>query len=160
MPTFSDNDFYWMKKAIELAKQAAQCGEVPVGAIVIAQNTLISTAHNLTINKKNACAHAEILALEEAFKAQNNYRLSNATIYITLEPCCMCAGALIHSRVDRIIFGAYDKRVGAAGSVFNVLGDPRQYHQPKVTGGCLQQECEQLLTDFFKQKRKASASTP
>lgn len=142
-----------MQQALQLAETALTCDEVPVAAIIVANKGIIAEAHNLTISHQNACAHAEMLALAEAFEKQNNYRLLDATMYVTLEPCCMCAGAVIHSRVKRVVFGAYDKRVGAAGSVFNILGDPRQYYHPEVIGGCLQQQSEQLLKRFFLHKR-------
>ena len=116
--TITQVDIAWMREALQLANLAKQYDEVPVGAVIIANDKKIAQAHNLTISRKNACAHAEIIALEQAFKAQNNYRLSDATMYVTLEPCCMCAGAIIHSRIDRVVFGAYDKRVGAAGRCF------------------------------------------
>lgn len=148
----------WMQYALQLAKVAETHNEVPVGAVIIANNRIIGSAHNQTLSQNNACAHAEMLALEQAFLTQCNYRLEKATLYVTLEPCCMCAGALIHARIDTVVFGAYDKRVGACGSVFNILGDPRQYHQPKIIGHCLKEESEALLKQFFAKRRGLMSS--
>ena len=129
-------------------------GEVPVGALIVADGTILGEGANAPIANNDPSAHAEIVALRAAAKALRNYRLPNTTLYCTLEPCAMCAGALIHARVQRVVFGAYDPKAGAAGSVFTILGTDQLNHQTAVQGGVLEAECAQLLSRFFRDKRR------
>lgn len=147
-------DRYWMEQAVSLAWQAERAGEVPVGAILLHQNQIIGRGHNAPILRQDPTAHAEILALRDAAQGVGNYRLPDTTLYVTLEPCCMCAGAIIHARVARVVFGAADPRSGAAGSVFDLLpSDHRFNHRTDCTGGVLRDQCASLLQDFFRRRR-------
>ena len=123
------NHQYWMEKALQLADQAAEIGEVPVGAVVVYQNEMIGTGWNQPISQHDPSAHAEIIALRTAAQTLGNYRLIDCTLYVTLEPCTMCAGAMIHARIKQLVFGAADNKTGAAGSVFDVVQDGRYNHQ-------------------------------
>ncbi|RME02417.1 MAG: nucleoside deaminase [Planctomycetota bacterium] len=147
-----------MELALEEARQAEKKEEVPVGAVVVLEKKVIAKAHNLKENLKKATAHAEILALEQASDALGDWRLNGTTLYVTLEPCPMCAGALVHSRVERLVFGAHDPRWGAAGTLMNLVEDKRLNHRLKVQGGVLAQEAGQLLQNFFQQRRGAGAA--
>lgn len=148
------DDEYWMKNAIELARKAAIKDEVPVGAVLIdSQGQKISQGFNLRESLHTSLGHAEILALHRASKLKKSWRLLDTTLYVTLEPCLMCAGALIQSRVKRVVFGAYDPKGGAFGTLYNVAQDKRLNHQIEVTGGFMEAECAQLLKSFFKMKR-------
>lgn len=148
------NDSDWIAQAIEQALQARACGEVPVGAVLVSQNNqLLSSAFNQMIQLNDPTAHAEILAIRKASQAIRNYRLDGATLYVTLEPCPMCAGAIIHARLKRIVFGARDFKTGAAGSMCNLFHPNLSNHTVQVDEGILQVACTQLLTDFFKNKR-------
>jgi len=142
-----------MRLAIEQAQLAAQSGEVPVGAVLVKDGQVISKAFNKPIANHDPSAHAEILALRQAALSEENYRLPGATLYVTLEPCTMCAGAMLHARVDRIVYGAADSKTGAAGSVLDVFSSKQINHQTVVEGGLMAQECGQLLRDFFKERR-------
>ena len=148
-----DNDVYWMKKALELAQKAQEQGEVPVGALLVAQDQCIATGYNQSISRHDPCGHAEIVCLRAAGKAMHNYRLPDTTLYVTLEPCPMCASALVHARVSRVVFGAFDAKTGAGGSVFQLLVDSRLNHQIEVTSGVLEAQCREQLQTFFKQRR-------
>ena len=149
-----DVDEKWMRHAIELARKAEQAGEVPVGAVIIVDDEILAEGLNQPIIQHDPTAHAEIVALRLAATKLENYRLTgDTTLYVTLEPCVMCAGALIHARIKRVVFGAFDPKSGAAGSVFSVLGTEKLNHQVAVTGGVLEQQCAELLTQFFKAKR-------
>lgn len=147
------NDEYWMQLALTAAKQAQQDDEVPVGAVLVIDNELIASANNSPISLNDPTAHAEVQVLRKAATKLQNYRLPGATLFVTLEPCMMCAGAMLHARVERLVFGAYDEKTGVAGSCFNWIQDERQLHKISVTGGVLKQECAELLTSFFKAKR-------
>ncbi len=147
-------DIKWMQHAIKLAQHAESIDEVPVGAVLVKDNQLIAEGWNQPISSNDPSAHAEVVALRAAAQALNNYRLVDTTLYITLEPCAMCAGALMHARVKRVVFGASDPRTGAAGSVFNILNSTELNHIIDIQQGVLQQECSALLTRFFKNKRK------
>lgn len=148
------NNIFWMKQAMELAKRAGSLGEVPVGAVLVNDNnTLAGQGFNQVISKNDPSAHAEILALREAAQTLGNYRLENTTLYVTLEPCCMCAGAMVHARVQRVVFACRDFSAGAAGSVYNLLKGSPLNHQVQIDEGFLQEECSQLLKDFFRQRR-------
>jgi tRNA(adenine34) deaminase len=142
-----------MSRAIELAKAAEARGEVPVGAVLVAGNGMLGEGYNRPIGACDPTAHAEIVALRSAAERAANYRLPGSTLYVTLEPCAMCAGAIVQARVERVVFGARDPRAGAAGSVFDVFGETRLNHHPQVNGGVLADACGALLTDFFRQRR-------
>ena len=148
------DDIYFMKRAIELAKRAAEIGDVPVGALIVNSESgeIIAEAYNLRENKNSATAHAEVLAIEEACNKLSSWRLLGYTLYVTLEPCPMCAGALINSRIDRVVYGAKDEVAGCCGSVINFNSYPFN-HAFELTSGICEDECAQLLKDFFAEKR-------
>jgi tRNA(adenine34) deaminase len=146
-------DEHWMERALELARQAQEAGEVPVGAVLVLDNQIIGEGWNRPIQSQDPTAHAEILALRQGALTLNNYRLINTTLYVTLEPCVMCAGAMIHARVQRIVFGAYDPKTGAAGSVSNLFQNPRLNHRIECCGGILDEACGSLLRHFFQARR-------
>jgi len=144
----------FMREAILEAQQAAREDEVPVGAILVSRNgTVLARTHNQTIALSDPTAHAEILAVRSAGQALGNFRLLNTTLYVTIEPCMMCMGALLHARVSRIIYGAEDPKWGAAGSCYNLSADPRLNHVIDVEGGVLENECRELIQAFFREKR-------
>lgn len=148
-------DEYWMQKAILEARRAADMGEVPVGAAIIGGNgDLLSLASNETILRKDPTAHAEILALRNAASEIGNYRLNGATVYSTVEPCAMCAGALVNARVERLVFGAHDERFGAVVTHFRICDSPDLNHRIQITSGVLTDECRSLMQDFFRSRRK------
>ena len=146
-------DRHFMEQAIEQAQLAALAGEVPVGAIVVREGKVLARAFNKPISNHDPSAHAEMLALREASLAEKNYRLPGATLYVTLEPCAMCAGAMLHARVDRIVYGAPDPKTGAAGSVIDIFASKQINHQTTVEGGIMSDECGQVLRHFFKERR-------
>lgn len=145
-------DETYMKLALEEAQKAALLGEVPVGAVVVRQNEVIAAAHNLREQNHMATAHAELLAIEEACRKLDGWRLADCTLYVTLEPCPMCAGAIINSRMQRVVYGAADQRAGCCGSVANFFHMPFN-HAPVLTAGVLEEECAALLKDFFEERR-------
>ena len=147
------DDEHWMRLALAQALLAQAAGEVPVGAVVVKDGRCIATGHNAPITGHDPTAHAEIVALREAARVLGNYRLDGCTLYVTLEPCAMCSGAMLHARLDRVVFGAADPRTGVAGSVLDLFAQPQLNHQTQVTGGVLASECGQLLKDFFKPRR-------
>ncbi len=146
-------DRQFMQQAIEQAQLAALAGEVPVGAVLVRDGQVIAKAFNKPITNHDPSAHAEMLALREAALAEQNYRLPGTTLYVTLEPCTMCAGAMLHARVDRIVFGTPDPKTGAAGSVLDVFAMKQINHQTTIEGGMMSEECGQLLRNFFKERR-------
>lgn len=147
-------DDHWMRHALMLAGRAAVEGEVPVGAVLLdAAGRLLAEGWNRPIALHDPTAHAEIMALRAAAAAVGNYRLSACTLYVTLEPCIMCAGAIIHARIQRLVFGAADPKAGAVNAVYDVISQPRLNHRLDWTGGVLEAECGQLLRDFFRQRR-------
>ncbi len=148
------DDEDWMRYAIALAEKAASEDEVPVGAVIVKDNQLVSEGWNQPIQSHDPSAHAEIMAIRNAGQALSNYRLIDTTLYVTLEPCSMCVGAMIHARVKRIVFGAYDLKTGAAGSALNLVGDAVHNHKIEVVGGVMEDECRQVLQAFFKRKRE------
>jgi len=148
-----NNDEYWMQQAIELAHKAASEDEVPVGAVVVQDNHLIARGWNQPIQNNDPSAHAEMMAMRNAGQTLKNYRLTGTTLYVTLEPCSMCVGAMIHARVKRLVFGAHDMKTGAAGTAINLINEQIHNHKIEVTGGVLEAECKQLLQEFFRQKR-------
>ena len=144
----------FMAFALSEAKKAGQMGEVPIGAILVSENgTILSATHNRTIDLADPTAHAEILALREAAHKINNYRLLNTTLYVTVEPCIMCMGAIVHARISRVVFGAGDPKWGAAGSLYNFAEDDRLNHRLEITRGVCEQDCRNLMQDFFRAKR-------
>jgi tRNA(adenine34) deaminase len=148
-------DQNWMRLAMSLARQAETEGEVPVGAVIVLAGEQVGAGWNRVIACNDPSAHAEIMALRQAGSKLGNYRLPECTLYVSLEPCCRCAGAIVHARISRVVFGAADPTTGAAGSVFDVLVDPRHNHALAVTGGCLGEECGEQLKQFFKRKRES-----
>ncbi|MBS09093.1 tRNA adenosine(34) deaminase TadA [Alteromonas sp.] len=150
----TEEDIMWMRHALTLADKAESIGEVPVGACVVLNGELIGEGFNTPITDNDPSAHAELRAVKEAAAAVQNYRLIDATLYVTLEPCSMCAGMLVHARVKRVVFGAKDAKTGAAGSVMNLLQHPALNHQLEVVSGVLADECANKLSDFFRKRRK------
>lgn len=148
-----DSHTYWMHEALTEAYRAQTLNEVPVGAVVILNNVIIARAYNQPITACNPVAHAEILALQAAAKNIGNYRLIDCDLYVTLEPCTMCAGALVHSRINRLIFGAYEPKAGAIVSTAQILNQPHMNHRIEVIEGVLQSECSTLLSNFFRMRR-------
>jgi tRNA(adenine34) deaminase len=146
-------DRQFMQQALEQAKLAAIAGEVPVGAVLVRDGQVIAKGFNQPISNHDPSAHAEMMALRDAAQAELNYRLPGTTLYVTLEPCIMCAGAMLHARVGRVVFGAADPKTGAAGSVLNVFAEKQINHQTQVEGGIMGDECGQVLRDFFKERR-------
>jgi len=143
-----------MRHALQLADKAQSQGEIPVGAVLVKDNKVIGEGWNQSISQHDPSAHAEMVAIRDAGKNLQNYRLVNSCLYVTLEPCSMCAGLLIHSRIDRLVFGASDFKTGAAGSLLDLLGDPRMNHIVQVQSGVLAQECGDKLSAFFKLRRE------
>ena len=150
-------DSVWMQHALNLAHKAKAQGEVPVGAIIVRDNIVIGEGHNRPIASHDPTAHAEIQAIRLATLNDKNYRLTNATLYVTLEPCAMCAGAIIQARVSRVVFGARDPKAGAAVSVFNLLQNKSLNHRVELSEGILGRECGQILSEFFKERRVHNA---
>ena len=142
-----------MQAALRLARAASVLEEVPVGAVVIAEGDILGEAHNETVRRRDPTAHAELIALHRALQNVGEDRLPMATMYVTLEPCAQCAGAIVLAKVGRVVFGAYDARCGMAGSVYDLLRNPRLNHRPEVIGGLLAEECGDLLKRFFLSKR-------
>ena len=146
-------DRQFMQQALDQANLAAMAGEVPVGAVLVRDGKIISRGFNQPISNSDPSAHAEMMALRAAAHIESNYRLPGTTLYVTLEPCIMCAGAMLHARVERVVFGATDSKTGAAGSVLNVFSEKQINHQTQVEGGIMDDECGQILRDFFKGRR-------
>jgi tRNA(adenine34) deaminase len=143
----------WIGRALDMARRAAAAGEVPVGAVLVMDGEVIGEGWNQPVATHDPTAHAEIVALRAAADRLANYRLIGSTLYVTLEPCVMCAGAILHARVARVVFGAYDPRAGASGSVFDVLETDRLNHRVDVVGGVRAAECRAVLTAFFEERR-------
>ncbi|WP_102348025.1 tRNA adenosine(34) deaminase TadA [Bacillus sp. Marseille-P3661] len=151
-------DEYFMKQAILEAKKAEEIDEVPIGAVIVKGNKIIAKAHNLRETEQRAIAHAELLAIDAACKSEDSWRLTDTTLYVTLEPCSMCSGAIVLSRIERVVYGASDPKGGCAGTLMNLLQDSRFNHQAEVVNGVLAEECGELLSNFFRrlrEKRKA-----
>ena len=148
------NDDKFMRLALDEAKKAGQMGEVPIGAILVSDSqAILSARHNRTIDLTDPTAHAEIIALRDAARIINNYRLLNTTLYVTVEPCIMCMGAIVHARISRVVFGTEDPKWGAAGSFYDFSEDDRLNHRVTITRGVCEQECRSLIQDFFRAKR-------
>ena len=154
MAEFNSVDEVWMQEALSLASEAEAAGEVPVGAVLVRDGELLGEGRNRVIEDSDPCAHAEMVALRDAGQLAVNYRLPDTTLYVTLEPCCMCSGALIHARVKRIVYAATDPKAGAAGSRFNVLNSEKHNHRPAIEGGLLAAEASAQLKNFFASRRK------
>lgn len=156
----SDTDRAMMARAIELARQAASKGEAPIGAVVYdtASGAILAQAHNTRETDADPCGHAELLAVRAAARAAGDWRLNHCTLVVTLEPCCMCAGTLLNARLGRVVFGAFDPKAGAVGSLMNLLADPRLNHRPVVVGGVHADACGKLLRDFFRNLRASKRS--
>lgn len=157
---FRSEDAAWMRRALELARRAAEEGEVPVGAVLVRDGLVIGEGWNRPITSNDPTAHAEIMALRAAGQQIGNYRLVDTTLYVTLEPCLMCVGAIVHARVGRLVFGAWDPKTGAVASVFNVLDSAHLNHRVAWSGGLLAEECGLLLKEFFQMRRKPADSHP
>lgn len=156
MPTSDEQqtlDKKFMLRAFELAQQAEAIDEIPVGAVVVANNEIISEGYNQSITLNDPSAHAEMVAIRKAGSTLKNYRLLDCTLYVTLEPCPMCAGLLVHSRIKRVVYATADLKTGAAGSAFNLLCDEKHNHQIELSSGMMAEECSQLLSAFFKRRR-------
>lgn len=147
-------DLTFMQRAFELAQQAEQLDEIPVGAVVVFENKIIAEGYNQSIMLNDPSSHAEMNAIRAAGDYLNNYRLLDCTLYVTLEPCPMCAGLLVHSRIKRLVYASPDLKTGAAGSALNLINNPQLNHQIDTTSGIMQQECSSLLSAFFKRRRK------
>lgn len=151
---FSEQDHQWMQQALALAKQAATVNEVPVGAVIVSGGQIIGSGFNQPISSNDPCAHAEIIALRAAAQRLQNYRLVGATMYVTLEPCMMCAGAMVHARIARLVYGATDPKTGAIVSQARMLDQPFLNHRVTYEGGLLADACGAVLKDFFQDRRK------
>jgi len=149
----NDAHIFWMESAIKLARHAADNGEVPVGAIIVYEEKIIGEGWNQPISSNDPSAHAEIIALRNAGSHIGNYRLPKATLYVTLEPCAMCAGAIVHARLEKLVYAAADLKTGACGSVFNLLQSEELNHKIEIEKGILEGECRSLIQGFFKEKR-------
>lgn len=150
------SDEIFMRQALELARQGGGSGEVPVGAMVVKDGEIVGRGFNSPISSSDPTAHAEMQALREAARALGNYRLTGCTLYVTLEPCVMCAGAILHARIARLVYGEADPKTGACGSVVNLFAEPKLNHQTAVIPGVLAEECGDLLSEFFSERRKAA----
>ena len=149
------NHEYWMQKALELAHQAESIGEVPVGAILVKDNKIIGQGFNQSIVNSDPSAHAEIISLREAGQTISNYRLINTTMYVTLEPCAMCAMAMVHARIDTVVFATAEPRTGAGGSLYQLLDHPSHNHKVKIISGIFKDESANLLKRFFRKRRNS-----
>jgi tRNA(adenine34) deaminase len=149
----SSQDIFFMRRALELAQKAASIDEVPVGAVAIANNEIIGEGFNCPIGTCDPTAHAEIIALRQAAQKLNNYRLPEVTLYVTLEPCAMCVGAMLYTRIKRLVFGALDQKTGAVASVFKILDEKNLNHRIQYQSGILAAPCGKILSDFFKYRR-------
>jgi len=153
----ADVDARWMREALSIAREAALAGEVPVGAVVVASgrrpDEVLARVGNRMVRERDATAHAELVALRQAIRVLGNGRLEACTMYVTLEPCAMCAGAMVLARVGRVVFGAWDDKAGMAGSVDDLLRHPRLNHRPEVQGGVMGEECGEMLSRFFAERR-------
>ncbi|HHW01834.1 MAG TPA: nucleoside deaminase [Thermoanaerobacterales bacterium] len=152
-------DVAFMQEALKEAEEALEYDEVPVGALIVMGGKVVARAHNMRETSQDATAHAELLAIRKACEALKTWRLVGCTLYVTLEPCPMCAGAIVLSRLDRVVFGASDPKAGACGSLMNIPGDDRFNHRPEIVPGVLAEECARILKDFFMQKRQKNILT-
>ncbi|WP_040725825.1 tRNA adenosine(34) deaminase TadA [Thiomicrorhabdus sp. Kp2] len=153
--SLQQQDEFWIEYTQKVAAKAEEIGEVPVGAVVVLDNQLIAEGWNQSITNNDPTAHAEIIALKKAGEVLNNYRLIDTTLYVSLEPCPMCAGAMVHARVKRVVFGAYDDKTGAAGSVFNLVDTSQLNHRLSISGGVNKEACATQISRFFQKRRAA-----
>ena len=151
-----DNDEKFMRIALKEAEKALRKDEVPIGAVIVLEGSVIAKAHNRPVSTSDPCAHAEILVMRRAGKTIGNYRLSGAALYVTVEPCIMCAGAIVHARISRLVFGARDPKNGGVSSLYRILNDGRLNHSVEVKRGVLEEQCASILSGFFRQKRVGS----
>lgn len=158
MHDFTEMDHHWMQHALQLGEQARDAGEVPVGAILVLNNEIIGKGYNQPITHQDPTSHAEILALREGAKHLNNYRLLDATLYVTLEPCLMCAGAMVHARIKRLVYGAADPKTGVVASRLTILSENFLNHHVQCQGGLMADACGGLLSQFFQAKRQMKAT--
>lgn len=158
LPAISAADTRWMQVALELAREAEACGEVPVGAIVVVAGEIVGRGYNRPILSRDPTAHAEIVALRDAARTLSNYRLPGATLYVTVEPCVMCTGAIFHARLARLVYGAREYKTGANGSVLDLFAEPRLNHHCEIAGGVLADESVALLSGFFESRRAQRAA--
>lgn len=154
----TDDD--WMRRALDAARDARSAGEVPVGGVIVHEGEVLARAFNRTVSDQDPTAHTETLLVRAAARALGRWRLDDCTLYVTLEPCAMCAGALVLARIQRVVFGAWDEKAGMAGSVGDLLRHPRLNHRPEVRAGVRAEECGALLRDFFRDRRDARVDTP
>lgn len=152
MQNFSNKDIYFMQQALECAKIAYSKNEVPIGAVIVKDNKIVAKGYNKSITLKDTTAHAEIIAIRKACKKLGNYRLNDCSIYVTIEPCIMCIGALVHSRIKNLYFGAYDKKFGACGSIIDI-SKTKANHKINIYSGLLEKDCAIIMKEFFKSKR-------
>ena len=145
----NNQDYIYMKEALKEAKKASKIGEVPIGCVIVQNDTIIARGYNKRQTSKNAIMHAEVIAINKACKALNRWILDDCTIYVTLEPCPMCAGAILQARMKRVVFGASEPKFGACGSIINLLNNPQFNHQVEITSGIMQEEAKDLLQNFF-----------
>lgn len=148
-----NEDEKWMRRALELAGEAAKAGEIPVGAVITFEDRIVAESGNLKESTLDPLGHAELIAIRKASQALGRWRLTGCTLYVTLEPCAMCSGAIVHSRLDRVVYGATDPKAGAVRSLYQLLSDPRLNHSPEVSAGILEQEASEMLKSFFRQIR-------
>ncbi len=148
------DDYYFMERALKQAEIAYKKGEVPVGAVVVKDGEIISRGYNLRETTNDPTAHAELLAMKRASKKLDSWRLSGCTLYVTLEPCPMCSGVIVNSRIDRVVFGAYDQKAGCCTTLYHLCNDERFNHRAQILGGVNEEKCAKILSDFFKEKRK------
>ncbi len=153
MPPPHPSDEQYLRNALDLAREAMKRNEVPVGAIIVQGSTILAVATNRTVRDQDPTAHAECLAIRESAEKLDRWRLDDCTLYVTLEPCAMCAGAIVLARIKRVVFGAWDDKAGMAGSVGDLLRHPKLNHRPEVSGGILASECAALLSEFFQARR-------
>lgn len=154
-----NKDLQWMQEAYKEAQKAGEMGEVPIGAVIVYEDQIIARAHNLREINRQAIAHAEILAIQKANEYLGAWRLEGGTLYVTLEPCPMCAGAIIMSRLDRVVFACHDPKGGCCGSLMNLLDEQRFNHRPQFGSGVMEEECSLLMKDFFRKLRAKKASS-
>ena len=150
----SEDDVVYMSEALTLAHQAWQLGEVPVGAVVVRAGQIVGRGYNAPISRNDPSGHAEIMALRDAARNLENYRLTDCHLYVTLEPCAMCAGAIMHARIARVVYGARDPKTGACGSIVDLFGEKKLNHHAEVVGGVMSDQCGALLSTFFEQRRR------
>lgn len=148
------DDSYWMGKALQLARKAADAGEVPIGALIVRDGTIVGRGFNQRESRNDPAAHAEMIAIRQASRKLKAWRLSGTTLYVTLEPCPMCMGAIILARIDRLVFGCFDPKAGVVGSLYNLAADTRFNHRVEVTSGVRAAECAAMLSDFFRELRR------